>query len=103
MKDIERSEIKITLDDKVILKISDTMRKVICNDIKSQEFTSDIERRLVYTIMDKYLSCFKRLKDNWDPILESRGIETIPTNKEKYAELVFSQPDYKSRSEREKV
>lgn len=92
---------KIILDNKIILDITDTMRKVICNEIRETEFDKDIERRIVYMILEKHDACFKRLKEQWDPLLATRGIEMIPTNKEKYAQLVFSQPDYKSRSERE--
>jgi len=94
--------LKIIVDNKTILEVTDTMKKVICNEIRETEFYEDLDRRIVYTILEKYNACFNRLKDQWDPQLAARGIEMIPTNKEKYAELVFSQPDYKSRSERER-
>lgn len=96
------NNMKIKIDDKIILDLTDTMRKVICNDIKSEEFDEDIERRIKMIIMEKYDACYKRLKEKWDKELEQRGYEFIPTDRNKYAELVFSQPDYKSRSEREK-
>jgi hypothetical protein len=89
---------KVKLDEKVILDISDTMLKVLADDI-NDEIVSDIERRLVWIITSKYVACINRLQAKWDPILSSRGIEMIPTNKEKYAELVFSQPDYKAYKE----
>jgi len=91
---------KIKLDEKVILDISDTMLKVLADDI-NDEIVSDIERRLVWVITSKYVGCINRLQAEWDSKLASRNIEMIPTNKEKYAQLVFSQPDYKSRSERD--
>lgn len=91
---------KVFLDNKEILVISDTMLKTILNDI-SEDIMDDIEGRIIWVITHKYKQCFSRLKAEWDPKLASRGIEMIPTNKEKYAELVFSQPDYKSRTERE--
>ena len=86
---------KVFLDDKVILDISDTMLKTIANDI-GDDVVGDIERRLVWAIMHKYEACFDRLKAEWDRKLATRDIEMTPTNKEKYAELVFSQPDYKT-------
>jgi hypothetical protein len=92
---------KVFLDNKEILNISDTMFKVIANDI-AEDVAGDIERRLAWVITHKYEQCFSRLKAEWDPKLATRNIEMIPTNKEKYAELVFSQPDYKNRSERER-
>lgn len=91
---------KIMIDNKIILDITETMKKVICNEIRSEAFEADMERRIIYMIFEKYNACFKRLKEEWDTKLEQRGIESIPTNKDKYAELVFSQPDYKNRSNR---
>jgi hypothetical protein len=91
---------KVMLDNKEILDISDTMIKVIGNDIAG-DVVGDIERRLAWVIIHKYEQCFARLKAEWDPKLATRNIEMIPTNKEKYAELVFSQSDYKSRTERD--
>ena len=93
---------KLKLDDKILLDIDDTIKGVICNDILSEEYDEDVERRLKWVIMHKFEQCFARLKAEWDPKLAAKGIEMIPTNKEKYAELVFSQPDYKNRSERER-
>lgn len=90
----------IKSDDEVLLIINDTMKKVICNDILSDEFNEDIKFRIVSSVVDKYRACFFRLKEEWDPKLAQRGYESIPTDPDKYAELVFSQPDYKSRSER---
>lgn len=92
----------IKINDKPILFITDTMKKVICNDIKENEYDADIERRLVWSIMGKYQACFDRLKAEWDPKLAKKGIEMIPTDQSKYAELVFSQPEYQNRTEREK-
>ena len=92
---------KIILDEFLIWELSPIMQKVIQNDIKSEIFQDDMARRLRWAIESKYEACFKRLKDEWDSKLETRGIDSIPTNKDKYAELVFSQHDYKNRSEKE--
>jgi hypothetical protein len=91
---------KIILDNYLIWELNDTMQNVIKNDIPSEIFFDDMARRLRWVIESKYDACFQRLKDEWDPKLAARGIETIPTDKDKYAELVFSQPDYKNRSNR---
>lgn len=100
--ELTRDKMKLKLDDKVLLDIDDIIKGVICNDILSEEYDADIERRLQWVIMHKFDQCFQRLKAEWDKKLADRGIEMIPTNKRKYAELVFSQPDYKNRSQREK-
>lgn len=51
-------------------------------------------------ISEKYLQCYKRLKHRWDAPLRSRG-HRIPADRDAYASLVFAQPDYQSRSQRE--
>lgn len=98
---IEQVNMIIKINDQPLLEITEVMKKVICNDIRSEEYDEDMARRIVHTLLSKYEACFDRLKSEWDPKLAKRGIEMIPTNKEKYAELVFSQPDYKSRTERD--
>jgi hypothetical protein len=98
---MQKDFMKIILDEFLIWEVSPTMQKVIQNDIRSDIFQDDMARRLRWVIESKYEACFKRLKEEWDPKLAVRGIESIPTNPEKYAELVFSQTDYKNRSERD--
>ena len=93
---------KIIVDNQEILALNDTQKKVLCNDINSSELDADIKRRVAYIVQHKYEQCFKRLKNEWDPKLAARGIEMIPTKTDAYAELVFSQPDYKDRLAREK-
>lgn len=91
---------KITFNGKEILNITETMKKVICNDINESLFEEDISRRLRYIIEHKYEQCFKRLKAEWEGRLAER-VESIPTNQDKLAELIFSQPDYKCRKQRD--
>lgn len=87
---------KISVNDKELLTLSEIQKKVIQNDICCHEFDADMARRLEYILMHKYEQCFKRLKDEWEPILAKR-YESIPTNKDQFAQLVFDQPDYKDR------
>lgn len=93
---------KIQIDNKCICELNDTKKKVLQNDIFTEEFESDIERRLEYIIMHKYEQSFKRLKDEWEPKLRAAGVKSFPADADEFAELVFAQPGYKSRSEREK-
>lgn len=91
---------KIQVDGKEVLNLNETQKKVIKNDILEEIFQEDMERRVAYILQHKYEQCFKRLKEQWEPKLASR-MELVPTNPDKFAELVFSQPEYKSRSKRE--
>ena len=92
---------KISVDDKELFTLSEIQKKVILNDIREEEFKSDMQRRLRYALMNKYEKCFERLKEEWEPILIQDGLKYIPTNKEEFAELVFKHSKYKNRSQRE--
>ena len=60
---------KISVDDKELFTLSEIQKKVILNDIREEEFKSDMQRRLRYALMNKYEKCFERLKEEWEPIL----------------------------------
>lgn len=92
---------KIQVDGKQVLELSETQKKVICNDIPEEVFQEDMERRVHYILTHKYERCFERLKKEWEPRLKAKGIAMIPTNNDEFAELVFSQDDYKGRNKRE--
>jgi len=92
---------KIAVDGIDLFELTETQKKVIKNEVMSDVFEADMKRRLQYILEHKYEQCFKRLKAEWDPKLESLGIESIPTNKDAYAELVFAQKSYKDRAARE--
>ena len=91
---------KISVNDQELFTLSETQCKVICNDIHSDIFEEDMKRRLNYILQHKYERCLERLKAEWMPKLAER-MDTIPTNDEKFCELVFSQPDYMCRKTRD--
>ena len=92
---------KIKVDNIDLFELTDIQKKVLKNDIKSEIFEEDMKRRLFYIINHKYEQCFKRLKAEWEPKLAAKGLESVPTGKDAFAELVFSQTDYKDRSARD--
>lgn len=92
---------KISVDDKELFTLTETQKQVIQNDIHSDIFESDMKRRIHYILMHKYERCFLRLKKEWDEKLKNNGVDSIPLDEEKYAQLVFSQPNYKNRTQRE--
>lgn len=91
---------KVKVDDKDLFELTDIQKKVIKHDIASEIFEDDMKRRLFYIINHKYEQSFKRMKTEWEPKLHALGIST-PPSKDAFAQLVFSQPDYKDRSARE--
>lgn len=91
---------KIQVNGKTVHELNETQKKVIKNDINSDIFESDMERRAKWVIEHKYERCMARLKEEWEPKLRNR-VSSIPTNLDELAELIFSQKDYKSKSERD--
>ena len=95
---------KVMVDGEMVCELNDTQKKVIMNDIMADEFDADMKRRVNYILMHKYERCFERLKKEWEPRLAEshRAISSVPLDRDAFAELVFSQSDYKDRQKREK-
>lgn len=91
---------KISVDNQDLFTLSETQKKVICNDIHADEFEADMRRRLQYILTHKYERCFERLKAEWMPKMQSR-VASVPTDPDALAEMIFAQPDYKCRKMRE--
>ena len=92
---------KLKVDDVEVFELSETQKKVLKNDINDDIFTEDVKRRVRYIIEHKYERCFERLKKEWEPKLAAKGVESLPTNRDSFAELVFAQPEYKSKKIRD--
>lgn len=92
---------KISVNDNELFTLTEVQKQVIRNDIPDEIFDADMARRLQWVLQHKYEQCFKRLKEEWDSKLAANGITMIPTNPDSYAQLVFSQPNYKSRSQKD--
>ena len=92
---------KISVDGKELFQLSETQKKVIQNEIPESLFDADMKRRLQWVLMHKYEQCFKALKQEWDVKLISNGVKSVPTDPDEYAQLVFSQPNYKFRKARD--
>lgn len=92
---------QIHIDGKKVLELNNIKKNVIKNDLHEDNFQEDMERRAAWSLTHKYERCFERLKKEWEPKLKSAGIQAIPTDEDAFAELVFSQPGYKSKKQRD--
>lgn len=92
---------KISVDDVELFTLTDNQKLVIQNDINEDDFDADMKRRLQWILQNKYERCFARLKQEWDAKLAENSVASIPTDPEEYAQLVFSQPNYKDRKARD--
>jgi len=85
---------KFYVDQTQVLELDQTQSKIIQNNIPQALFTADMERRVAWVITEKLNTSFDSLFAHWLPILQQR-YESLPSNKNAFAELVFAQPDYK--------
>lgn len=93
---------KISVDDQEIFTLTEIQKRVIQNDIHSEIFEEDMKRRLRWVLIDeKYHRCLERLRKEWESKFKEEGIASIPTDDDAFAEMVFSHPEYKNRSQRE--
>ena len=92
---------KIKVNDELILELTETQKKVIQNDIHSDEFDEDIKRRLKWVLDQKYKRCFTRLQDEWIPKFKADKVASIPLDDDAFAQLVFSHKDYKNRKQKD--
>lgn len=92
---------KIEVDGVEIFSLSETQKKIIANDISADCLDEDLKRRLCWVLQHKCDRCFERLKKEWEPKLKALGIPSIPLDEEAFAQLVFAQPTYKDRLQRD--
>lgn len=88
---------KISVNDIELYTISETRKQVLKHFIPSALLDEDIKRRVFWVMDHKYQQAFSKMKAEWDPKLVANGVESIPTDKDAYAQLVFSQANYKDR------
>lgn len=92
---------KILVDGVDLFELSKIQKRVIKNYINEDVFEEDMKRRLQWILTHLYEQAFTKLKAEWDSKLAANGVSMIPTDPEQYAQLVFSQPNYRSRKQRD--
>lgn len=92
---------KISVNGLDLFELSETQKSVIKDYVHADIFDADMKRRLKWILTHLYEEAFKKLKEEWDVKLVSNGVKMVPTEQDEYAQLVFSQPNYKDRKTRE--
>lgn len=92
---------RFLVEEEEVYVLNEVQKKVICNDISMDVIDADLKRRVKYIIEHKYEQCLKRLKDEWMPNLKASGVTSIPLDDDEFAQLVFSQTEYKDRKDRD--
>jgi|SRR5579885_3145176 len=92
---------KISVDDIELFTISDIQKQVLCNDIPDDQFEDNIKESLQWIVTHKYQEGLEALKQEWIPKLKVNGVTSIPLDDDAFAQLVFAQPNYMNRSQRD--
>ena len=92
---------EIKVDDVSVFTLSTVQKNVLQDEISSVIFDDDMKRRLEWVLTHKYEQCYKKLRAKWEPILIADGAESLPTDPDAFATLVFAHDDYKDRATRD--
>lgn len=92
---------KVSVNDVELFTLSETQKDVLQHFIPSALLDEDLKRRLNWVLDHKYQRAFVQLKAEWDPKLVENGVQSIPTDRDLYAQLVFEQTNYKDRDARD--
>lgn len=117
---------KVYWKEKLLFELSDLQKRVFMDSKSCKDMgacNADLERRVNYLakeaqalpectdeLIEKYIfkgidevykECLKRMKHKWEQKLAARGIKSLPTDSDEFAQLVFSQEDYKDRATRD--
>jgi len=92
---------KVSVNDVELFTLTATQKKVLENEIPSAKLDEDLKRRLHWVLDHKYQRAFVKMKQEWDVKLAANGVESIPVDKDAYAQLVFEQTNYKDRDARD--
>ena len=97
-------EFELSTDHQIIWrKFHESSQKTLSKDSYMVYETKVFEARMAWILQHKYEKCLERLKLEWLPKLEVMGMKEIPSDDDVLAKLIFAQPDYKSRSQKEEV
>lgn len=93
---------KISINDVELFTLNEIQKKVIMDYIPSDIFEDDMKRRLNWVLMHLYEQAFKQLKERNEILLQSNEVSSVPTDPDKFAELIFSLQGYQDRLARDK-
>ena len=92
---------EIFLNDQSICTLTATQEKVLKYYINSDILNDTLAHIIEKAIYHEYNVSLRLIKEEWAPQLRANGIEEAPLDDELYAQLVFSQPNYKDRKTRD--
>ena len=94
---------KILINDKVARELTEIQLKILKDNIFTETLEEDLISRINWVIDKKIEDSIKKIKEEWLPKLSGLGINEIPLDDLKFAELIFKQKEYKDRSAKDEL
>lgn len=92
---------QISIDNQNLISISDEQKAIMRFCYPTDKIDDLIKDRVSWIVNELCTQTFNLMKKEWEPKLIARGVESLPADKIAFSQLVFSQPDYKDRAQRE--
>ena len=96
----QEKDLSVDIDGREVFKVPPTQKRMLVLHGKKDP-DQYCHSQMAWILTHKYERCMERLRREWEPKLTDRGSATLPTDDDEFATLVFSQTDYKNRSQRE--
>lgn len=93
-------ELSVEVDGKRTFKVTPTHKRMLVLQ-GHKDPDEHCCTQMAWVLSHKFERCMERLRREWEPKLASRGMDSLPTDDDDFAVLVFAQADYKNRSQRE--
>ena len=91
----------IKVDDVELMTVTAHQKNVLEYVMPAAAVEDFLKERLQWIATEK-LSCrYKGLRNYWEPILIAEEVESLPTDPDAFATLVFAHDDYKDRATRD--
>jgi len=92
---------KFYIDNKLVYEITDTQKKILLH-VFHKELFDDIFEHKIRFILDRELEVASSdLRNEWMNKLRASGVKSIPLDQYELAELIFSQPGYKNKNDKD--
>jgi hypothetical protein len=93
--------LSVAVDGKEVFKVTPLQKKILVH-LGKKDPDEHCHSQMAWILAHKYERCMERLRREWEPKLLSMDISYFPLDDDDFAKLIFSQPNYKNRSQREK-
>jgi len=91
---------KISIDDVVLIELTDTQKKIIEYETSLDKFNAKVEKD-ISSIVNKHLDgIYGRMKSDWDIKLVDDSVTSAPLSVDSYSTFIFARGDYKDAATR---